>query len=58
MNSRDIILPRVLDALPLYSVETLRAKCLVVPGQLEDDAGVTGAALHALEEFIVSDPER
>jgi len=51
MNSQDMILPAVLETLPQYSIDVIRERCSVVPGTLGQDAGVTGAALYALQEF-------
>ncbi len=55
MNSGDMILPQVLDILPSYSIPVIRDKCIIVQGTLGPDAGVTGASLYALQEFLVNE---
>ena len=57
MNSADMILPAVLEALPQYSIDVIRERCSVVPGTLGQNAGVTGAALYALQEFGIPKQE-
>jgi len=57
MNSADMILPAVLEALPQYSIDVIRERCSVVPGTLGQNAGVTGAALYALQEFGIPEQE-
>ena len=52
MKSGKLILPDILELLPSNSISTIHERCRVLPGELGPEAGVIGAAVYALQQFL------
>ncbi|TFG61135.1 MAG: ROK family protein, partial [Spirochaetales bacterium] len=51
MKSADLILRKVVEYLPEYSLGVMRKHCEIKAGELGPDAGVIGAAAYALMQI-------
>ncbi len=55
MKSSDLILPKIMEHLPAYSLSIMRDHCIITAGKLGPDAGVIGAASYALQHICNSE---